>query len=59
MDIASGRTDQEEDLAGGLEGYLADGHVPVVGHRTGRKKLVAGKGIESWDKSGRVGILSC
>lgn len=46
MDVASGGTEKEEDLPGGLEGHLTDGHVPVVGHRTGRRALIAWEGIE-------------
>lgn len=46
MDVASGRTDKEENLAGGLEGHLAEGYVPVVGHRSRRRELVARERVE-------------
>lgn len=46
MDIASGGTDQEENLPWGLEGHFVNGHVPVVGHGAGRRELVAGEGVE-------------
>lgn len=46
MDVASGGIDEEEDLSRRLEGHLAEGDVPVIGHRTGRRELVAGKGVE-------------
>ena len=59
MDVASGGIDQEEDLVGGLERHLAQGYVPVVGHRSGRCELVAREGIESRDESSGVGLLLC
>lgn len=46
MDVASGRVDEEEDLAGGLEGDFADRHVPVVGHEAGWGELVAREGVK-------------
>ena len=36
MDVASGGINDEEDLAGGLEGYLAEGYVPMIGNGAGR-----------------------
>lgn len=46
MNVASGGTDEEEDLTGGLQGHLADGHVPVIGYGTGGRELVAREGVE-------------
>ena len=31
---------------GGLEGHLSDGRVPVVGHGSGRREVVAREGAE-------------
>lgn len=59
MDEASGGVDQEEDVPGGFEGHLTHGRVPVVGHRAGRRELVAREGVEGCDESGGVWCLLC
>lgn len=45
MDVAGARIDEEDQVARGLEGDVANGNVPVVGDDAARGKLVEGRAL--------------